>query len=338
MLLAGTLAGPGHLQAAEYTGFREETEASGESFEEVYTYLAGAEDIHRPCPEQIVQQGIFYRMEEVVYDAVPLTDTLITVSGNMRRTEEYIPEPVLEQDGISYVLQNTRQEEWVESGRTRSVTVTRTFLKGQEIPETIDTETKDTVTGETIQVTVPRTEVQEDGAGWQQGGLELPVTYLNYENGTGAYEIGGQMVSLIEDTPAFENYNEAILAQNHLDPAFHRITDIGWEGDAYTNADGVLCRNAKAVGDVLVPRYRAVYQGDAAMPDLPMVRYINYYQSEADGYLVTARASYRRAEQEEDTSEKTLLPPEAVMILLEVLTGIILAAVLLLAVRERAKK
>ena len=64
---------------------------------------------------------------------------------------------------------------------------------GRKSPESIDIESTDDVTGEAIYGTIPRTDWQDDGADWWEGGLEQWVKYRwNEETSQWVFEVGDE--------------------------------------------------------------------------------------------------------------------------------------------------
>lgn len=263
-------------------------------WEETYTYLAGSGDRHI-YPEQIIKNGVLYEMADTQYEIVPLTKAYTLTSPDMWKGKEYTAPSELDADGLHYTLTDTVPEEWQATGRTRSVYTERTYLEGQEIPETLDTEAQDTVTGETLAVTIPRTAVNADGAGWQEGGLSTTVTYdWDNEAETWFLSVGGEKFAAESDeNPAFEGYEAKVLAYARLDGTYYQVTGLAWSGDGYQDESGAWKREASVTGNKMLPRNRAVFSGDVPQPDLPMVRYTSHYVSDVTGYLITAHVSYR---------------------------------------------
>ena len=102
-------------------------------------------------------------MKDVQYQITELTKEYSKSSVDLWAYAEYTPEQEIEVDGLHYTLVDTSKEEWTKNGRSKTVSVERTYLDGQEVPESIDIESTDDVTGEAIYGTIPRTDWQDDG-------------------------------------------------------------------------------------------------------------------------------------------------------------------------------
>ena len=138
-------------------------------------------------------------------------------------------------DGLHYTLVDTSKEEWTKSGRSKTISVERTYLDGQEVPEAIDIESTDDVTGETIYGNIPRTDWQDDGADWWEGGLEQWVKYRwNDETSQWVFEVGDETFpAASDDSPWFDGCENKILQSLNLDGTFNQITGIAWDSDGW---------------------------------------------------------------------------------------------------------
>lgn len=279
-----------------------------EIWQETYTYLADTKENHA-FPEQIEKSGTPYRLQDVQYQITELTKEYQKTSQNLWLYAEYTPEPELEVDGLHYTLVDTSKEEWTKSGRTKTVSVERTYLDGQEVPETLDVETTDDATGETIYGTIPRTDLQDDGAGWWNGGLELWVKY-RWDQGQNQwiFDVGEESFPAANaDSPWFEGCEYKILQSLHLDGTFNTITAVAWDSDGWQDTDGSWWKSVKATGNRMIKRSRAYFSGEVAEADLPMVRYTSRYVSDVTGYLITANVTY-----EEILPESQEMEPETI--------------------------
>lgn len=276
----------------------EET-SSPEIWQETYTYLADTQDSHA-FPEQIEKSGISYQLKDVQYQITELTKEYQKSSVDLWAYAEYTPEQEIEVDGLHYTLVDTSKEEWTESGRSKTVSVDRTYLEGQEIPEAIDIESTDDTTGETIYGNIPRTDLQDDGAGWWEGGLEQWVKYRwNDETSQWVFEVGDEIFpAASDDSPWFDGCESKILQSLNLDGTFNQITGIAWDSDGWQDENGGWWKTVKATGNRMIKRYRAWFSGEVAEADLPMVRYTSRYVSDVTGYLITANVTYEKIKEE----------------------------------------
>ena len=281
----------------------EET-SSPEIWQETYTYLADTQDSHA-FPDRVEKNGVQYQLKDTQYQITELTKEYRKSSTNLWAYAEYNPEQEIEVDGLHYTLVDTSKEEWTESGRSKTVSVDRTYLEGQEIPEAIDIESTDDITGETIYGNIPRTDLQDDGAGWWEGGLEQWVKYRwNDETSQWVFEVGDETFpAASDDSPWFDGCESKILQSLNLDGTFNQITGIAWDSDGWQDENGGWWKTVKAAGNRMIKRSRAWFSGEVAEADLPMVRYTSRYVSDVTGYLITANVTYEEIQKEEPIVE-----------------------------------
>ena len=273
-------------------------------WQETYTYLADTQDAHT-FPEQIEKSGTSYQLKDVQYQITELTKEYSKSSVDLWAYAEYTPEQEIEVDGLHYTLVDTSKEEWTKNGRSKTVSVERTYLDGQEVPESIDIESTDDVTGEAIYGTIPRTDWQDDGADWWEGGLEQWVKYRwNEETSQWVFEVGDESFpAASDDSPWFDGCENKILQSLNLDGTFNQITGIAWDSEGWQEADGSWWKSVKATGNRMIKRSRAWFSGEVAEADLPMVRYTSRYVSDVTGYLITANVTYEEIQKEEPIVE-----------------------------------
>ena len=271
-------------------------------WQETYTYLADTQDAHA-FPEKIEKDGIFYQLRDTQYQITELTKEYQKSSVDLWAYAEYTPEQDIEVDGLHYTLVETSKDEWTKSGRSKTVSVERTYLDGQEVPESIDIESTDDVTGEAIYGNIPRTDLQDDGAGWWEGGLEEWVKYRwSDETSQWIFDVNGESFpATSEENPWFEGCGAKILESLHLDGTFNVITNVAWDSDVWQEEDGSWWKSVKATGNRMIKRSRACFSGEVAEADLPMVRYTSRYVSDVTGYLITANVIYEEVQINSET-------------------------------------
>lgn len=271
-------------------------------WQETYTYLADTQDAHA-FPEKIEKDGIFYQLRDTQYQITELTKEYQKSSVDLWAYAEYTPEQDIEVDGLHYTLVETSKDEWTKSGRSKTVSVERTYLDGQEVPESINIESTDDVTGEAIYGNIPRTDLQDDGAGWWEGGLEEWVKYRwSDETSQWIFDVNGESFpATSEENPWFEGCGAKILESLHLDGTFNVITNVAWDSDGWQEEDGSWWKSVKATGNRMIKRSRACFSGEVAEADLPMVRYTSRYVSDVTGYLITANVIYEEVQINSET-------------------------------------
>ena len=257
---------------------------------ETYTYVSDTNTPHA-FAETVEKQGDWYAMKDVEYQVTELTTQLIQKSEAMWAYASYEPEQEIEEAGIHYTLTSLSKDEWMQTDRLKNVTKYLSCQEGQEVSETLDVETADEVTGEALYGTIGRIELKEDGADWKEGALEEWDIY-SWNGESWVYQRNDECFYATEESPWFEGYEAVFMQEHHLDGAFNQITSIEWYGDGWQDEEGNWKRSVRITGNKMVPRYQAIYSGDVAQPDLPMVCYKAQYTSDPQGYLITADVMY----------------------------------------------
>ena len=118
--------------------------------------------------------------------------------------------------------------------------------------------------------------VENNGYTWTSD-LSVPMTLYGIDS---AYlQFGDALIPYDGGNPPLTGYESAYLASLGLSANSYRLSRVAWDGDAYTNADGELCRNAIVTGDRLLSTFTAVYGGK------------NVTVPSVDGYKATATYS-----------------------------------------------
>lgn len=286
-------------QAMQETTFDPFVDEMPDVWSETYTYLSDTNEPHAVI-ETIEKNGISYTLQDVQYQVTELTNTFLQKSEELWAYAAYEPDQQLEEDGVQYTLTALSKEEQIQSGRVQSVLQYRSYLEGQEIPETLDVEMQDEVTGETIYGTISKVEQIEDGADWKEGGLEQWEMY-SWDGSSWIFEQNGETFFATDQSPWFEGCEDVLLQDLNLDAAFNQITGVEWYGDGWQDEDGNWKRSVRVVGNRMVPRYQVTYSGDIAEADLPMVCYTAQYTSVPQGYLVEAKATYEKTKETESS-------------------------------------
>lgn len=118
--------------------------------------------------------------------------------------------------------------------------------------------------------------VENNGYTWMSD-LSVPMTLYGIDS---AYlQFGDALIPYDGGNPPLTGYESAYLASLGLSANSYRLSRVTWDGDAYTNADGELCRNAIVTGDRLLSTFTAVYGGK------------NVTVPSVDGYKATATYS-----------------------------------------------
>ena len=246
------------------------------------TAILSKEDMEKDTVfESVIKEdGKTYELKGVDYEILePETvykDDIKTVESDvLPEGQPYTPEETVTEGEITYTLTKTE---------------TRAEILGEAYSQPVSgyTDYSYPVTAADVP---PSKEVTVTNAGNGQqetvicslAGIErLPATYedtyidIVYESYDADQFIWGDtVVSKNEQTPEIDEGQ--LLASVGADSASYDVQRVYWTGQPYTNAGGVLCRNARADVRRLVSYYRANYSGSIDQPEETGVRYISTY-------------------------------------------------------------
>lgn len=207
--------------------------------------------------------------------------------------EEQKPEDTIEQDGVTYKLENIYKEESKSEERTESkdATVAYTGIEyGVNIPKEkavtfIDNDTKQEVTA-----TIPLKSQEVTSEYWADD-FQFDITISGYNAET--YVLGSKEIAATED---LNNYKPDFLNLLALPSDRYQIDSITWNGDQYTE-EGLVKRNAVGKGKKLVQDIDAVYEGEVTLPETVGYVWIADYQedipeSESIVYTMAVNVEY----------------------------------------------
>lgn len=222
----------------------------------------------------------------------------LVTSPVMLPGENYEPEPEILRDGSRYRLLRTETVPVESETDGQTVEGSRVYAgvtERPDIPEEAEFTVWDEERQENRTVRLPLARLQEVWS-WRE---DFQATLTAAPAEALEYELGGQYVTLGEEAPGLEAYEDAVLAELGLDQAFFQIETSQWVGDAY-QTDGGWVREIRVTGRRYAADYTAWYAGELPAPE--GVVYHSIYQEipepeeeEAIPYL--ARAIYRREEQ-----------------------------------------
>lgn len=99
---------------------------------------------------------------------------------------------------------------------------------------------------------------------WWSGDFSFPVQFHSYD--ADYYQLGGERIPFDEERPQLDGCEELLLEIIGAPADSYRVTDVIWDGEAYPDEAGILCRNAMAYGEKRLRDYRVLYRGVAEFP------------------------------------------------------------------------
>ena len=241
--------------------------------------------------KELKRDGITYRLSEIrteVIEENPAetagdTITITTTPFLEEKTESYQPEDTIERDGISYQLKDSILEKADIPAHEVPITkeVVYEAVEGKDmIPSRISVSVTDDATGQQMEG-IAEISGQEFGEERWEENFSFPVTFHEY--GIEGYWLGETVFKLEDDTPDFHGYEAELLAQIGVSNEEYTVETVTWDGEAYEDSGGILCRNAVASGKKLVSDCKAVYQGTAVFREESGACYrLTYLKKEAE--------------------------------------------------------
>lgn len=101
------------------------------------------------------------------------------------------------------------------------------------------------------------------GEEWEDG-FYFPVIFHGYD--AGVYWLQGHLISGSEEAPRLDGCEELLLEEIGANPEEYQILGIRWDGEAYGDENGEICRRAEAWGQKLVRDYQLLYRGSTEIP------------------------------------------------------------------------
>lgn len=252
----------------------------------------------------VEKDGVTYQLSDVKYDAIEkkvpadVTKTLEMKSALTTYADAEFGETV-EKDGITYKLAGVEKDVTGVAGRTQyhEEMLNYNEVTGDKaISDTINSTVTDPVTGKDYGVTlslvskkVVKSAVSDE--------FKFDITF--YVTNGRYFRYKDKLVTYNENTPDVMQFSDEILSDLNLDPELYKINSIEWDGEAYTNEDGVLCRKAAAVGNRVINDYEVIYGGDYNLPaDANAYNWVGKYEATVNDpvggteYDITATATY----------------------------------------------
>ena len=241
--------------------------------------------------KELKRDGITYRLSEIRTEVIEEnlaetagdTITITTAPFLEEKTESYQPEGTIEREGISYQLKDSILEKADIPAHEVPITkeVVYEAVEGKDmIPSRIPVSVTDDATGQQMEG-IDEISGQEFGEERWEENFSFPVTFHEY--GLEGYWLGETVFKLEDDTPDFHGYEAELLALIGVSNEEYTVETVTWDGEAYEDSEGILCRNAVASGKKLVSDCKAVYQGTAVFREEAGVRYrLTYLKKEAE--------------------------------------------------------
>lgn len=289
---------PGRMAGAATKTIQKEVE---------YVTQKKEEKREKDFPETIKQDGVTYIRKNVAYQTLEETpklemkDVQMEIESDVMKAEqEYTPEKTIEKDGIRYVLKSTSQKKkTLEKGYIQTVTgysQYETLQDANNAPARKQIQAKDKKTGEMVTVSCEKqSTVKKSADTWEDSYID--ILFSGYD--ANHFVWNGVVVEKNTKNP-LKGYEKKLIQSVGVSEKNYRIRKIQWNGKAYKNKNGVLCRKARANVQKRVPHYRVTYAGTRKVKKVNGVVYKSIYTGKqqidtgATNYKILATATYEK--------------------------------------------
>ncbi len=273
-------------------------------------YTAKRENEPYPFEQKLVNANGTYQLKEVSYETLsskPITKTE-TITTTKEVTDLYAKEVDAEKE-LSFTangqpvlgtLSDITYQDTVITNRTTTLdaAITSGYVIAQLSPaQTKTTQYYDEPSGQMVTRTLPLTNTALTTPYHWLSDVVVPMQIQVYD--ASFYKLNGRYVPYNEEKPALTGYESDILTVLNLPQASYRITDFLWNGAVYVK-DGILYRNATAIGQRYVAEYTSYYSDTVTLPDAPGYNAVLTYAADVTAdtneteYTINATAVYEK--------------------------------------------
>lgn len=247
--------------------------------------------------QEITVDGAKYKLTDITYEVIQVNekeDKVIENEPIAYGGEDYKPLEEIIENGITYKLkQSTGTEVVVEDAYSQSVSGYSEYdhqVSTNDVPATKDITVKNEKTGEEVVVTCKLQNVTTVDAGWKNTYIDIVFETYN------AYVFNWNGIQVTSDSKKpLAGYEKELLESVGANTTDYKVTNTYWTSDAYTNTNGVLCRNARADVQRHSINYRANYVGEIKQEETLGMIFTDtyeYQEGENDHYIMAAVATY----------------------------------------------
>lgn len=242
-------------------------------YENVMTYTTKNKNEQKLMDKELEKNGKKYELKGISYEIVEETPEIEKNSVTLEQQSDPIikgttfdfPKEITK-DGVVYNLKEVKETE-AEAYRqgVESYTEYEYAVSENSVPKTKTVSAKNEKTGmeETIECTLNR--VHMTHTKWVDSTID--IKFRGYDRNA----IEWQGIVFPNDRGAgapLKGYEKELLASVGLDRSNGKIKNTYYTSDIYTDANGIVCRDAMADIQKLVPVYRAEYSGEINTPHI----------------------------------------------------------------------
>ena len=289
---AGMKAGMFVLLAALTLGLPTmKAEAADEVLENIYeehqytTENPDSDEAEKLFEKEIERDGKKYRLSEIRTEVVTEqggsdSGRHLEVATNpfLDGKAEITPEAQINRNGSVYHLVESRKDKTVIPAHEVSVSK-EVLYEAVEAKDVIPSKIKVTVTDEgTGQVMETVAEISGQTFGEERWDDTFSFPAVFHEYGLDGYWLGNQVFQLSGEEPDFAGYEAQLLSLINASSEDYTVKEARWDGEAYTDEAGILCRKAAVTGSKKVSDCTVTYEGSAYFPEEEGVRLLSTYE------------------------------------------------------------
>ncbi len=203
-------------------------------------------------------------------DSAEIDDENIICRSEIMYSKEEIQEPesvYIHESGRKYGLKSWHLETVTVEARKEEVKKTVRYEKVEDsnaIPSELVIVSENTTTGQSVKENYPVLNIKCEKEWWSDD-FSFPAVFHQYE--ADYYQLGSDHVMHNDERPGLETFDIALLSEIGVNPENYRITDAKWNGEAYIDDQGVMCRNAIVSGQKKLADYQVTYGGTVEYPE-----------------------------------------------------------------------
>lgn len=340
IMLLLTIAGLGMLLAPK-VAYAAQEDVITETSTEVY-YSEDESTYEFNFDETKNVEGSVYRLDHISYDKKLSSDNTITVTEELTRTSDNVPEDYkapdkITENGYTYILKDSNVTKESEPIHVYAYKDTD-YLTTTPEPEATMKYTYVDKQGKSYDIILPYSRLEALESGYSDTvSYEGVIRGLNYEY----IQVGDKMIPASEFALTTEDVRN-ILREGGYDVELMTDISVSMAPDTYTDAKGNLCRNYTITAKVYGTKYRLHYEDDIENLDTTYKTVDVYVLSSADQdaisktnseVMVTATAYYKLQKKETGMTKV-----QKVVLSTAVILGILLLIALLLYLIKGGRK
>lgn len=250
--------------------------------------------------QTLKRNGKTYHLETVAYEVADQTPvsvkketTKLIESDPLPEGQAYEPSETIEENGVTYTLKEVKEKEAAGDVAVQTVNGYTDYdraVTAADVPATKVISTTNSMTGEEMEVTCSLSGIETiTDSAWED--TYIDIVFESYDSNI--FRWNGVTVTKDTNTP-LKGYEAQLLSSVGATQDNYRVNQTYWTSDPYTDADGIVCRNARADVQRKITRYRANYH--ASVPAGNGTVYEAVYEgsetiTDPDRFVYTIRAT-----------------------------------------------